>query len=104
MSFDTPYLPPTNTQSPVQITQLSNFSWVFFSVKYGGMEVDSTPSLRHIEKILFKKVESPGQDELPVVLAVAAVLTGTQIWVWRECVATVLTGTVKPFGTTLKKE
>jgi hypothetical protein len=25
-----------------------------------GVEVDSTPSIRHLEKILFEKVESPG--------------------------------------------
>jgi hypothetical protein len=28
-----------------------------------GLEVDSTPSIRHLEKILFEKVETPGQDE-----------------------------------------
>jgi hypothetical protein len=60
----------------------------------GGVEVYSTPSLRHLEEILFEKVESPGRDEVGVGVAVAAVLTGT---------VAVLTGTVKPFGATLKK-
>jgi hypothetical protein len=31
-----------------------------------GVEVDSTPSILHLEKILFEKVESPGQDKVAV--------------------------------------
>jgi hypothetical protein len=31
-----------------------------------GVEVDSTPSLRHLEKILSEKVESLGQDKVAV--------------------------------------
>jgi hypothetical protein len=31
-----------------------------------GLEVDSTPFIRHLEKSFLKKVESPGQDKLSV--------------------------------------
>jgi hypothetical protein len=39
------------------------FPRYFFRVEYGGREVDSTLSLRHLEKILFEKVENLGQAE-----------------------------------------
>jgi hypothetical protein len=31
-----------------------------------GVEVDSTTSIRHLDKILFEKVESPGLTEVAV--------------------------------------
>jgi hypothetical protein len=45
------------------------------------MEVDSTPSLRHLEKYFLKKSKARERLNVPVGVAAAAVLTGTQIWV-----------------------
>jgi hypothetical protein len=48
----------------------------------GGVEVDSTPSLRHLEKYFLKKSKAWDRLNVPVGVAVPAVLTGTQIWVF----------------------
>jgi hypothetical protein len=47
-----------------------------------GVEVDSTPSLRHLEKNISKKSKARYRINGPVGVAVAAVLTGTRIWVF----------------------
>jgi hypothetical protein len=41
---------------------LGNFSG--WSIE--GVDVNSTPSIRHLEEILFEKVESPGQAKVTV--------------------------------------